>query len=68
MRREKFPSIFDELFGTRRSQQGVDKGLTLMLDAHTDQLAPSSIHDDFQGFLALIHNKQAHTRRRGIKS
>ena len=40
-------------------EAGVSKGLTLMLDSHSDLLSASSISDDFEGFLAVINdNKQ----------
>lgn len=31
------------------SHDGVSKGLTLLLDAHTDMLSPGTVIDDFQG-------------------
>ncbi len=38
----------------------MSKGLTLTLDAHTDQLASSSVYDDFQGFLAVINARDGY--------
>ena len=35
-------------------QAGVNKGLTVILDAHSDQLAPGSVREDFEGFIAII--------------
>lgn len=35
---------------------GRDKGLTLILDAHTNLLAQSSVNSDFQGFLATVNS------------
>ncbi len=40
-----------------RPQQGVTKGLTVMLDAHTDQVAKSTVYDSFQGFMAVINSR-----------
>jgi hypothetical protein len=40
-------------------EAGVSKGLSLMLDSHSDLLSGSSISDDFQGFIAVVNgNKQ----------
>ncbi len=36
--------------------QGVNKGLTLVLDAHSDKLAVSSVLEDFQVFKKRITN------------
>ena len=38
-------------------QAGVNKGLSLVLDAHTNLLAPGSVREDFQGFIAIIGSK-----------
>ena len=35
-------------------QPGINKGLSLVLDAHTNLLAPGSVPEDFQGFIAMI--------------
>ncbi len=43
-----------------RPQQGVKKGLTITLDAHTDQIASSSVYDDFQGFLAVVNSRDGY--------
>ena len=32
----------------------MQKGLTVILDAHTDLVAEATVSDDFQGFLALV--------------
>jgi hypothetical protein len=37
-----------------KTEAGRSKGLTLMLDGHSDLIAESSIPDDFQGFMAVI--------------
>ena len=39
-------------------EAGVSKGLTLMLDSHSDLLSGSSVSDDFQGFLAIVNDKK----------
>jgi hypothetical protein len=33
---------------------GRNKGLVLMLDAHSDQLSPGSVDSDFRGFSAVV--------------
>ena len=35
--------------GEPKTQFGISKGLTLMLDAHSDQLAAGSVETDLQG-------------------
>jgi hypothetical protein len=37
-----------------KPEAGSSKGLTLMLDAHSDLIAGASVSDDFQGFTAVI--------------
>ena len=39
------------------TQTGINKGLSFMLDAHTDLLSASSIDRDFKGFTGLISYK-----------
>jgi hypothetical protein len=36
------------------SEFGKQKGLVLMLDAHSDVLSPGSVDNDFEGFTGLI--------------
>ena len=43
--------------GEPKSKQGISKGLTLILDAHSDQLDFSSINEDFHGFIAMVNGK-----------
>jgi hypothetical protein len=38
---------------------GQNKGLLLMLDAHSDLFSASSVDSDYQGFIGLIHPKGA---------
>jgi amiloride-sensitive sodium channel len=38
---------------------GRNKGLVLMLDAHTDLLSPGSVDSDYEGFLGLISPKDS---------
>ncbi len=40
-----------------KSQQGINMGLTVLLDAHTDILGGSSVYGDFKGFKGLISTK-----------
>ena len=39
-------------------QAGKSKGLTVILDAHTDQVADSSVYDDVEGFYAIVDSKK----------
>ena len=36
------------------AQPGLYKGLTVMLDLHTDWLSPSSVDEDFHGFVGYV--------------
>ncbi len=40
--------------------QGVRKGLEVTLDAHTDLIAASSVREDFQGFLAVVSERESY--------
>ena len=40
-----------------KTQSGINKGLSFMLDAHTDLLSSSSVDRDFTGFTGLISAK-----------
>ena len=42
-----------------RSSPGRTKGLSLILDAHSDKLASGSVDGDFQGFTGLIHSSES---------
>ncbi len=52
-----------------KSAPGIYKGLTVMLDAHTDLLASGSVDEDFQGFVAYVNagDKFPLTHQRGIR-
>lgn len=39
---------------------GVKKGLSLMLDAHTNLVSSSSVKEDFQGFIAVISPRDSY--------
>ena len=39
------------------TQFGINKGLTIMLDAHTDLVSAGSINTGFKGFTGLVSNK-----------
>ena len=39
------------------TQPGQDKGLMLVLDAHTDKVSSSSVSDNFRGFITVVDNK-----------
>ena len=41
-------------------QPGMTKGLEVMLDAHTNLVAPSSVREDFQGFIAVINSPDSY--------
>ena len=40
-----------------KSQAGQNKGLQLVLDAHSDKISIGSIFDSFKGFVAVVGNK-----------
>ncbi len=42
------------------SQAGINKGFSLVLDAHTALLAPGSVSEDFQGFFAVVDEPTAY--------
>ena len=37
---------------------GLDKGLRLVLDAHSDQISHGTVSDDFKGFVAVVDDKR----------
>ena len=37
---------------------GLDKGLRLVLDAHSDQISHGTVFDDFKGFVAVVGDKR----------
>lgn len=39
------------------SQAGKSKGLTVIMDAHSNLLSAASVEEDFSGFITLIHCK-----------
>ena len=39
-----------------QSRPGYNKGLTLILDAHTDRISSGSVSDDFRGFVATVNS------------
>ncbi len=51
------------------SNAGENKGLTVMLDAHTDWLSKGSVYEDFDGFVAYVGptNSFPLTKMRGVK-
>jgi hypothetical protein len=51
-----------------KSEAGRSKGLTLMLDAHSDMIEASSVPDDFQGFTAVIASRSQYpiTSRKSV--
>jgi hypothetical protein len=40
-------------------QSGINKGLTVMLDAHNDLLADGSVDSDFEGFVGFIGKRDS---------
>ena len=42
--------------GEPRTIPGREKGLVLLLDAHSDTLAPASVEGDFRGFTAVVES------------
>ncbi len=55
----KLPNWYKEQ-GEPKPQAGVSKGLSLVLDAHTDILAAGSVGEDFQGFFAVVDARDAY--------
>ena len=43
--------------GEPKPKQGISKGLTLLLDAHTDMLDFSTVNEDFQAFIGMVNAK-----------
>ena len=39
-------------------EEGASKGLTLLLDAHSNVLSGASIYDDFRGFIAAVNDEK----------
>ena len=64
----KRPKWFDK-YDEPQSQRGVEKGLRLVLDAHTDQVSSSSVLEDFQGFIAVVNSQDSYplTRQNSIR-
>ena len=52
----------------RISQAGQNKGLQLVLDAHSDKISIGSIFDTFKGFVAVVGNKNEYplTKKHGF--
>ena len=40
-----------------RPEIGKNRGLTLIVDAHTNILSPSTVQDDFEGFLSVVSSR-----------
>ncbi len=55
--------------GEPKIQPGINKGLTLMLDSHNDIVASGSVDSDFQGFTAIVTNRDSYplTRQQGFQ-
>ena len=39
-------------------EEGASKGLTLLLDAHSNVLSGGSVYDDFRGFIAAVSDEK----------
>ena len=52
---QNWPPQTEHDFDKVEPEAGVSKGLTLVLDSHSDLLSGSSISDDFQGFMAVVN-------------
>ena len=52
-----------------KSQVGTNKGLRVVLDAHTNLIADSSVREDFQGFIAIVNPHESYplTMQRSIR-
>jgi len=55
--------------GEPKTQPGINKGLTIMLDGHNDIISPGSIDSDFQGLTAIVTNRDSYplTRQHGFQ-
>ena len=42
-----------------KPQPGRTKGLRLVLDAHSDQISPGTVFDDFKGFVTVVGDKSS---------
>ena len=53
---ESLEEEYQEYVGRKepRTQPGQNKGLRLILDAHTDRVAPGTVSDNFRGFSTVI--------------
>ena len=51
-----------------KSQPGLNKGLQLVLDAHSDKISIGSVFDSFKGFVAVVGNKNEYplTKKHGF--
>ena len=36
---------------------GKNRGLTLIIDSHSNILSPSTVRDDFEGFMAIVNSR-----------
>ena len=54
--------------GEPKSQAGQNKGLQLVLDAHSDKISIGSVFDSFKGFVATVGNKNEYplTKKHGF--
>ena len=43
-----------------KSQHGTKKGLTVVLDAHSNLVSPASVTEDFDGFLSIVAPKDGY--------
>ena len=55
--KDELPAWYQDL-GEPKPEAGRKKGLTLIVDRHSDALSPSSVTEDFQGFLTIVDDKQ----------
>ena len=55
-------------FKEPKSQPGLNKGLQLVLDAHSDKISIGSVFDSFKGFVAVVGNKNEYplTKKHGF--
>ena len=42
-----------------KPQAGQNKGLRLILDAHTDQISSGTVFDNFKGFVTLVGGRES---------
>lgn len=55
--------------GEPEAEAGLEKGLTVILDAHTDMIQDTSVAEDFKGFIAVVNSNDGYplTRQNSMR-